>query len=199
MKNIIPFIIFIISFTASAQIESGMLLKSLQNKFNSYADFTTSFSQNINGKQGLSGTFFYKRRNKIRIELNNITIVSDGITTWNYAVKKKKVIISNYDQNDQSLISLDKYINEYPSKCIVKEGKTEQFRTLILTSTNPELNFKEAIIFINTQNMIDKLQLVDMNNQKSLIEFFNFSPNKNLSDSKFTFVPQKETTVIDLR
>ncbi len=200
MKIITILNIFIFLIANDVLCQENQLLKSLQTKYNSIEDITASFSQtNANSQSFTPGTFYYKKGDKIRIELKNLVLISDRQTTWNYSVKKNKVIISNYDESDPFMFSLNKFIYDYPSKCDVSEGTDEAYRTLILKAKNTKLNFKEVVLWVSEKDIVNKIKIVDQNDRQTIIEFFNVKLNRNLPDSKFTFTPSKEVQVIDLR
>lgn len=201
MKRIIFLLtgLLIISSTSFSQSSSNQLLKTLQNKFNSINDLSADFKQSTNGKINLAGKFFYKKENDLRLELKNLMIVSDGTTNWSYNKKENKVIISNYDPSDPSIISLKKIIEDYPAKCEVSDEKENGNNVLVLKPGKPGMNFKIAKIYINSAELVQKIILTDQNNALIQIEFSNYKLNQKLNNSTFTFIPPKGSKVIDLR
>ncbi len=200
MKTLAILNIIIFFIATDVICQDSQLLKSLQTKYNSIEDITASFSQSsANSPSFTPGKFYYKKGDKIRIELKNLVLISDRKTTWNYSAKKNKVIISNYDEGDPFMFSLDKFIYDYPSKCDISEGTDAAYRTLILKAKNTKLNFKEVVLWVSEKSIVNKIKIVDQNDQQTVIEFFNVKLNRNLPDSKFTFTPSKEVQVIDLR
>ncbi|MCL5030318.1 MAG: outer membrane lipoprotein carrier protein LolA [Bacteroidetes bacterium] len=201
MKRIIFFLtgLLFISSTSFSQNNSNMLLKSLQNKFNSINDLSADFKQSTNGRINLVGKFFYKKENDLRLELRNLMIVSDGTTNWSYNKKENKVIISNYDPSDPSIISLKRIIEDYPAKCEVSDEKENGNNVLVLKPGKPGMNFKIAKIFINSSDLVQKIILTDQNDALIQIEFSNYKLNQKLNNSTFTFIPPKGSKVIDLR
>jgi chaperone LolA len=191
-------VVILFLFVANLNAQSS-LLKTVQSKFNSFEDLTANFSQSSNGKILLAGKFYYKKDNKFRLELKNILIISNGVTTWNYNKKNNKVIISNYVESDPSMFSMNTLINVYPSKCTVKEGDDRELKTLILTPNKSDLNFKEIELWINENNLIEKIKIIDLNNQTSIIEFTDYKSNQKTADSKFVFTSPEGAKVIDLR
>jgi outer membrane lipoprotein-sorting protein len=183
----------------SASENGDQLVKSLQNKFNSISDLSADFHQSSNGKVILAGKFFYGKTNKMRLELKNLTIVSDGVTSWSYNKKENKVIISNYNPDDPSIISLQRIINEYPTQCNVTSDKDGDSNILNLFPNKSGLNFKNAIIYISPGNLIQKINLTDQDSNHIQIEFSNYQLNKGLGIPTFTFTPPKGSKVIDLR
>ncbi len=201
MKRIIFLLtsLFVFSVLTFSQSGGDQLLKSLQSKFNSINDLSADFKQSTNGKINLAGKFFYKKENDLRLELKNLLIVSDGTTNWNYNKKENKVIISNYDPSDPSMISLKRIIDEYPAKCTVTNEKENGNNILILKPGKPGMNFKIAKLYINTEDLVQKIVLTDQNDALIKIEFSNYKLNQKLNNSTFTFIPPKGSKVIDLR
>lgn len=200
MKKFTFIILVFISIQISAQTAADSTLKILQNKFDLINNLSSNIKQLLNGKENLSGSFFFKKKNNLRIELGKITIVSNGKTVWNYNKKQNKVIISNYDESDPSILSMRNLIFDYPSKCavtLVKSG-TNSILVLIPGSTS-ELNFKEAKLWLNNDNLISKVVVDEMNDNSIEIDFSEYKLNIQIPNSKFTFSPPEGCKVIDLR
>ena len=197
-----PLIITYLLVLAAILLAAGsgeQLVKSLQNKFNSISDLSADFRQISNGKVSLAGKFYYGKGNKLRLDLKTLTIVSDGKTNWSYNKNQKKVIISNYNPDDASIISLENIINNYPSQCTVSMQKEGNSNILNLIPVKSGLSFKHAKILISPENLIQRIDMVDQNNNPIQIEFTNYRLNKDLNTSTFTFTPPEGSKVIDLR
>ncbi len=201
MKKILSLIFITIFFAGSgfAQNEGQQVLESLQKKFNSTQDLTAEFVQLSNGKVSLSGKFYYKKKDNLRLELKNITIISNGKTNWNYNKAENKVIISSYDEHDPSVLSLNNFINVYPLECNVKLQEENGQKVLMLTPQKAGLNFKYVKIWLNLDHLINKMIIEDLNDILIQINFSAYKLNTQLSDSLFTFTPPKGSKVIDLR
>ena len=201
MKRIIFLLtgLFVFSVPTFSQSGGGQLLKTLQNKFNSINDLSADFKQSANGKINLSGKFYYKKENDLRLELKNLMIVSDGTTNWSYNKKENKLIISNYDPSDPSMISLKRIIDEYPTKCTVTDEMENGNNVLVLKPGKPGMNFKIAKLYINSEDLVQKIIMTDQNDALIKIEFTNYKLNQKLNNSTFTFIPPKGSKVIDLR
>lgn len=197
--SLIIFTLFIFIPLLLAAENGEQLVKSLQSKFNSISDLTADFRQTSNGKVTLAGKFFYGKGNKMRLELKNLIIVSDGKTSWSFNKKDKKTVISNYDPADPSIISLERIINDYPSRCKLTLEKNGDVNVISLVPNKSGLSFKNAKIYINAENLIGKISLTDQSNNQIQIEFSNYQLNKNSGASTFIFTPPKGSKVIDLR
>lgn len=190
-------ILFFSAFgSVSAQENGNKILHSLQTKFNSLKDLTASFVQYTDGTKNLSGKFYFMKENKMRLELGGMTLVTDGTTTWNYNKKLNKLIIDNYDPDNNSILSLKNFIDVIPSKCTVKEKNSGEIE---LTADSSGLSFSKADIKINSQNLIGELTIYNKNGQVIKINFSEYKLNPGLSGTLFHLNPPKGSKVIDLR
>ena len=189
----ILFIVFAIVPSAAQQD----LLEKVQDKFNSASTITADISQNT-GNSALKGKIFLKKENKLRLEFKNITIISDGFTIWNYNKKENKVIINNFDENTPSAFSFNKIINKYPEMSDVSYAEGRKDVLLIKPDTNSGLNFQSVSLWVNNENLVEKVRIEQGGNPME-ISVSNYSLNKEIPDSRFTFVPPQDSQVIDLR
>ena len=82
MKSLIIIWLTVLSMNSFAQ-DAGTIIENLQLKFETISDFKSSFKQTAQGSftdEGLilSGDFYYKKRNKFRVELEHVHLISDG-------------------------------------------------------------------------------------------------------------------------
>ena len=183
----------------SFQPDGKELLDQLRSKFDSIKDLSVEFVQKINGKTRQSGVLYYKKTNKLRINLNSLTIISDGKTSWNYNKKENKVIISNYDDTDPGIFSIDEIVYKFPSHCDVSAKIENGEKILTLIPNSYAYNFKRIDLWLNKEDLISKVLIDDSMSGKTEILFSNYELNQNLSDSGFSFVPPEGSKVIDLR
>lgn len=193
MKNLflILFLLILNSFTFA----SG--LKGIQDKFSSIKDFTVNVSQS--GSVNLKGKLSFKKENKMRLELNDVLLISDGTTNWNYNSKQNKVLITSADDTETGLLSLNAMIFDYPELCNVTETETSGKSIIVLKPKKSNLSFKEIKITANKESLIEKVEIVDTNGGKSTIVFSNYKLDQNLNDTLFSYKPAEGTSVIDLR
>jgi len=197
-------VIFLLIFLSSsklvtAQNDPSQLLQALQEKFNALTDLSANLIQSVNGSANLTGKVYYRKEDKIRFELTNILIVSDGETNWNYNRKENKVIISNYDEEDAGLLSIERIIFEYPEECELSTYMFEDQVVLKLVPQTSTFNFNSVKLWINDNNLISRAIIDDPAAGLVQIDLTNYSVDKNLHDSKFTFTPPEGSKVIDLR
>lgn len=197
-KIVLIISILVITTSLNAQNNSEAYLKSLQDKFNTIQDFTANVNQSIDGKSVLSGKIFFKKENNFRIEFGNSTIVSDGITSWNFNKKENKVIITDYEE-DGSLFSINFLVYQFPSQCTLAGESDGNLRKLTLTPKSRTNNLGEVILWINNNDLIEKLQTNDPSSGVVELSFSNIKINQNLPISNFQFTPPQGSRIIDLR
>jgi len=199
MINIISLLfLFIINLNSDEAGEA--LLKKLQDKFESVNDLSAEFKQSTNGKGAISGKFFFKKEDKMRIEFKNSILISNGSTNWNYNQKEHKVIISDNDDNKASPFSLKKIVYDYPKECSVSSENNNGNEVLVLTPGKvSSIGYKLVKIWILKENMINRIIMQDKADNFIQIDFSKFKINQKISDSKFNFTPPEGSKVIDLR
>ncbi len=199
IKNLLIIFVFTLFFGSSFPQNKGEeILKSIQQEYKSISTISAGFKQLTDGKVNLEGNFYFAKNNKIRLELKHSIIVSNGVTNWSYNKSENKVIITNYDKENPPLFSVDNLINTYPSMCQVSSELIEGKNVLVLTAKNPSLKFSSIKIWLNGENLIDKL-LIDSGGKTIEMTFSGYRINQKFSESKFLFTPPKGSSVVDLR
>ncbi|GAB4289484.1 MAG: hypothetical protein Kow0098_07490 [Ignavibacteriaceae bacterium] len=198
MKRLILSAILLITFSLNAQSDAENLLNKLREKFDNINDLVVNFSQ-FAGSQSLSGKLYYSDKDKLRVELGNTVLISDGITNWNYNKSENKVIISASNQSDGSAISLKTLLYDYPERCSLKSETDSGQEVLLLIPEDGSLNFRSARLWVNDQNLIDKVLLEDNFGNSTSIKFGGYLMNTGIKDYIFTFQKPEGCTVIDLR
>ncbi len=193
MMNLLLMLIFLVM-----PVNQKDTITKLQNKFEQITYFSADFSQGISGSNSLSGKFYFSKENNYRIELPDNIIFSDGNTIWNRDIKRKKVIISNVDE-DPLAFSFYEYIYDYPSKCEVSEKKSGNEIILTLSSRESDLNFKTAQLWISQDYLITKIRVTDFSGSAFSLLFSNINVNNKIDASKFKFQNDADLKVIDLR
>lgn len=180
------------------------IISELQNKFESIktlkADFVQLSSTGIsNENYDVRGNFFYKKKNKYRIELKDQIIVSDGEKIWNYNKKLNRVVINSATE-DPSSLTLDKFIFDYPQQSKVEILKNDPYEKILrITPENKELNFSYAKLWIDKENLIKKVEVSDVSGAAFIFELKDIVLNKKIDDSLFNLNTPEGTKVIDLR
>lgn len=199
MNILLTGFILLFSFTYYAQSDANSILIDLRNKFNSINDLTVDYSQKAGGKVILNGKIIFKKENKYRVENKNQIVGSDGISAWNYNSAQKKYIITNYDGESNSIYSINYLVYQLPNECLLSARTEANLKVLELAPKSTNLQFKKIELWINSDNLIQKIILSDLNNSTNEISLSNYKLNQKISDSIFSFNPPEGTKVIDLR
>lgn len=196
MKKKIGLVIFIfISFLTAQNLN---ILEQVRDKFNSAATISADISQ-LTGNNKLSGKLFYKKDNKFRLEFKNLSIISDGLTIWNYNKAEKKVIISEMDESNPSTVSIDKILNEYPEKSDVSVTNEKGKNIILLTrKKDSRVNFDKIRLWVNDENLVERINILQAGAEIE-INISNYKFNQEIQESQFLFTPPQGTQVIDLR
>jgi outer membrane lipoprotein-sorting protein len=194
----ILFILFSVSFII-AQENASVLLKNIQDKFNSITDLSAQINQSVNDKVNLKGKVFYKKENHLRFEFENALIISDGETSWKYNKKQDKVIITDFDTEGNKILSIRELIFEYPENCKMNAFESESSKVLELIPLEDTFSFKSVKLFIDSEYLITKVLVDDPATGNIQLELSTYKINQNLPDSYFQFSPTEGSQVIDLR
>jgi len=170
----------------------------LQSKFESIKFLQADFNQINSTGSSLTGRFYFKKENNYRIELASNIIISDGSSIWNEDTKRRKVVISNIDE-DPLAFSLYDYIYNYPSKCEISEETSDDGFVIILDGKNTDLNFKTAKLWINDRYLINKIVVTDFGGNSFTLSFTNIIIDKSIDGSYFQFEHDGDKKLIDLR
>jgi len=201
MKSIIlfTFFLFIMCGIIIAQPDAQEKLAELQSKFDSIDDLSANITQSISGKTNLTGKIFYKKENKLRFEFNNILVVSDGETSWNYNMRDNKVIITNYETEGTNILSINQLIYEYPEECDISAYEFEGQTVLEFIPNTSTLNFSSVKLWVDDDNLVTRALFEDPATGLVQVDLSNYLLNSNLPDSYFSFTPPAGSEIIDLR
>lgn len=200
MYKIITLLLLSFGLGFSSNDAGEKLLAGLQDKFDKLTNLSAEFKQTTNGKAALNGKLIFKKEDKFRIELKNSTLVSDGTTNWSYNQKEHKVIISSSNDSNASPFSLRKIVYDYPKECSIGSETIDGREILVLTpNENSEIGYSLVKIWINKENLIERIVLIDKANNNIQIEFSKYKLNQKLTDNKFNFTPPEGSKIIDLR
>ncbi|MCH7770518.1 MAG: outer membrane lipoprotein carrier protein LolA [Bacteroidetes bacterium] len=196
--NSIIIVVLLVSI-AHTQTNGNELINDLQTRFNAIDDLTAEFIQSTNGKIFLSGVFLFKKENMVKIIAKQLIIVSDGTTSWSYNKKENKVIISNFDENDPGVFSINELVYNFPEECDISSNIENGEKVLTLVPNGYKYNFNKVQIWLNTDDLISKVLFIDPAFGETEVTFSNYKLNQNFSDSEFFFIPPVGSKIIDLR
>ena len=200
-------------FTPFAVLRPGEdaeeVLKNVEKKYATIKDAKITFSQDVKfgvtgTEQSFTGTLAMKKGNKYRIELEDQTIVTDGVAVWSYTKSTKQVIIDKYKENPQSF-SPDRVLVNVPDhyrSIVLAEEKVNgrDASVLKLTPVDPKSNIQWMKIWVGHDDwMMKKVQVLEVSDNLTTYGIDSMRTNIGLGDDQFTFDAPQGVEVIDLR
>jgi outer membrane lipoprotein-sorting protein len=211
MKNIILVIIMLLSVSLIAQSDKDAqkLLDQVIDHTSSYINFKADLSYTmVNVDMGIdekkSGIIFVEGDN-YRIEMEGQVIISDGKTIWTYLEDSEEVMVSDVDENEESISPtqiLTKYNDSYKAKFgSDKKHKNSNLKEICL-KPNDKNNFEKMSVIVNANKLsLESFSVYDVNGNVFTYHIINLKSNLELTADTFNFDYSKYTDVevIDMR
>jgi len=194
---------------AQSKKDAEKLMENVINKIASYKNFEADLSytmvnteMNIDEKK--TGKI-YVSDDKYRIEMSGQIIISDGKTLWTYLEDSQEVMVSNIEDNDESISPtkiLTSYNKDYDAR--FDKGATYKNSNLKLLVLKPSegKNFEKMSVLINKKKMmLENFSVYDQNGNVFTYHIIDLKPNVELPADTFTFDPKKypDVEVVDMR
>jgi len=181
----------------------------MQNRYEMIDDATASFTKHVklgfsDIEQTYSGNIMIKKPTKLRMEAENETIVTDGITVWLYSPVNNQVIVDKYKENQNS-ISPESFLLNLPQTyyaTLLSVGKEKNSRTATLKLVpKDDRSFVKSVKIIVEQGSwnVQSIDVVDVNDTETTYTIRQLKLNTNLSDKTFVYTPPPGVEVVDLR
>ncbi len=194
---------------AQSKKEAEKLMESVINKIASYNNFEADLSytmvnteMNIDEKK--TGKI-YVAGDKYRIEMSGQMIISDGKTLWTYLEDSQEVMVSNVEDNDES-ISPTKILTSYNKDYDARFDKDATYKNsnlkLIVLKPSKGKNFEKMSVLVNEKKMmLENFSVYDQNGNVFTYHIIDLKPNLDLPKGTFTFDPKKypDVEVVDMR
>ncbi|MCS7229741.1 MAG: outer membrane lipoprotein carrier protein LolA [Candidatus Kryptonium sp.] len=210
MKLYFKGFLFLISLYSLVFAQSGKeIVEQLKKKYATIDDAVVRFEQSLKYgmskfEQTFSGTFYFKKKNKYRIETEQQTLVTDGSTSWLYSKINKQVIIDKYKE-DKNALSPEKFLlsisDEY-IPVILKSEKMNDKKVIVLklTPKNDDSVIESAKVWVVEGELnIVKVEITDINGTVTTYNVKSVKINSGLDDSLFKFSVPPDVRVVDLR
>ncbi len=203
MKLLLVFLfgVFILIANLGYSQDAQEIIKKVQSNYKGIKDAKASFSHSSK-RNSESGTIYIQKESKYRIETKGQILVTDGVTSWSYSLKKKQVIVDNY-KDDGNTFSPNKFLFNYPENFYSDLDGSEIISGLdcYLLKLTPRSkgNVKSAKIWVDKdENLIRKITIVSKEGTDTYL-LKKISLDSGISSSKFSFTPPSDVEVIDLR
>ncbi len=180
----------------------------LKDKYDSIESIRAEFSQTMTSsymdEEATSRGVLVIKGDHYRVETEGQTLVTNGDVTWVYMPSQNQVLINDYNEDEQTF-SISDFLFNYDDNFNASTVTTSQIGgkrhfVLTLTPTKDDAFFTEATLSLReSDNVITRLQVVDVNGTTMIFNLENIQLNPSLKDNTFSFTPPEGTEVIDLR
>lgn len=187
----------------------GEIMERLKKKYASVDDAVIKFEQRVKYgvskfEQSFSGTLYFKKKNKYRIETEEQVVVTDGNTSWLYSKVNKQVIIDKYKE-DRDAVSPDRFLfsisDEYiPVVLNVEKVDNKKVHIVKLTPRGEDSAIESAKIWVVDGDWdITRIEITDINGTVTTYNIKSVKLNSGLKDDVFKFTVPPSVKVVDLR
>jgi outer membrane lipoprotein carrier protein len=212
LKNIVVIAAMALGYTVvslGGGVTAQDVLEKMKKKYDSIDDVQLRFSQRLKFslakmEQNRSGLLLVKKENKYRVEFDDQTIVTDGVTVWSFSSSNNRVLIDRFKMNESSL-SPDKILAGAPkdySAVLLDNEKVggKEAAVLKLVPKNENASVKTMKLWVDEATwLIMKVDLVDIGGNETTYVVEDFKTNLGLPDSRFTYQIPQGVDVVDLR
>jgi chaperone LolA len=185
------------------------IIESLKKKYASIDDAVVKFEQTVKYgvskfEQSFSGTFYFKKKNKYRIETDQQIVVTDGVTSWLYSKVNNQVIIDKY-REDKDTSSPEKFLlsisDEYiPVILRTERNEGKKIYILKLTPRDENSSIESAKIWVVEGDLqITRVEITDISGTVTTYSVKSIKINSGVEDSIFKFSIPSGVKVVDLR
>lgn len=201
------FITAVISAQSDKKAEE--LIKKVIDKMASYDNFKAELSYTMVNKEmdidEKKTGFIYVMNDSYRIEMEGQIIISDSKTIWTYLVDSEEVMVSNVEEEDES-ISPTKILTTYSESYKAKFDSDNRYKNVDLKVINLKPNdgkqFEHMSILVNEKNLrLENFSVYDKNGNVFTYHIINLKPDLDLPPDTFTFDKSKypDVDIIDMR
>lgn len=199
-KKILLLFILFIGFSSDAE---ELLLPKLENAYrniqDAYGSFTqTTYIKEMEKTQKFRGNFYVKT-NKLKWQYSGEfqqTIYLEGETLIIYDKLKKQALETTFQKQvyGQLPLALLSKMTELETDFLIKEKLPDK---LILIPKTKMGNIKLIeVTLVDGDFPIKSLRILDNNENRIKIDFYDVKINTGLKDSIFKFIPQKDDTLL---
>ncbi len=208
MKKLIFFLCLYLSPVMAADITE--IIGEIQEKYEDIEYLSAEFIQidkfKLTGSQNETrGKIFIKDGIQYRLETEDQSIATDGVTVWTYSKFNNQVLIDRVKEGDGSLLPRDllfKYPRDYFASLLEEvEIDGNDFYVIKLDPKEGIYGYiKSMKIWVNESNyIINKIEYMDFNDNISTFEVQKVDIEKKLPEGLFKFRIKEGMEVVDLR
>jgi outer membrane lipoprotein carrier protein len=195
--------------TVRAGDSAQEILQNVKKTFDGVNDARLTFAQKTKFalthlEQTSNGTLYLRKQDHYRIELEDQTVATDGVTVWSYSKASNQLLIDHYRKQDRGfsperLLAGD--TGTLTSLVIGTEkiGKVETV-VLKLTPKSDRSSITSLRLWVdNSDWIIRRAEVTDVGGKQTTYTIGEFRFNKGVADSLFTLTAPPGADVVDLR
>jgi len=185
------------------------ILERVRERYEEIEDAEILFSQKITFsktslEQKASGRLLLKKENKYRLELNDQTVVTDGVTVWSYSPDTDQVIIDVFKVDDRFLTP-EKVLTGGPddfSATVLEREKSGKAGLVVLKlAPRTDDSFITSLkLWVDEDSwLIRQVEVLEFSGKKTAYIISDLNTNIGLPADTFSFIPPEGAEVVDLR
>jgi outer membrane lipoprotein carrier protein len=190
------------------QYTPSEVLDNVRSRYQKMNDASAAFTQTVKlrykqNSQTVSGTVKIKKGNKYRIESEQQTIVTDGVTVWMYTPKTKQVIVDRFRSNHQPF-SPDKFLtglpNDFTAVSVTRNDSSYILR-LQPTAKNAALSTVASITVWTSEKewQVFRIEMIEKNGTSKAISLSHITFNTGINDEAFRFDVTADMHRVDMK
>ncbi len=204
---------FLVSNSALDGQTSNLTVKEItqkmQDRYEMIDDASASFTKHVklgfsDIEQTYAGTIVIKKPKMVRLESENETIVTDGVTVWMYSPVNNQVIVDKYKENQNS-VSPENFLlnvpqNYYATLLSEAKEKGELTATIKLVPKDDRSFIKSVKIVVEEKTWdVRTITIDDVNDTETSYTVKDLKLNTGIPDKTFRYTPPPGVEVVDLR
>ncbi|MBR9978599.1 MAG: outer membrane lipoprotein carrier protein LolA [Bacteroidetes bacterium] len=208
-KSVLLFVsLLLLPLSVATAGEARKIIEKVQSQYERMTDARIEFTQSVRFKvsraeQSIKGTLLFKKPNRYRIETEERTVVTDGVTSWSWNPQNRQMVIDNYREETHSL-SPEQLLLSYPKdyfSTLIGEEALGPVNTYVLRLTPKDDNsFATAMkIWVSKDWLIRRVEITDINGAVTTYDIESFVIDTKVSDNQFVFEAPAQAEIIDLR
>ena len=211
MKPKILFLLVLFVWANSTlAIDAEKIIKKVQKKYDKIENFKATFEKvetfQLTGTQSTTaGTLYVKDGKKYRFETENQLVISDGKTVWTYNRINNQVLIDKVRKNSGALLPRD-ILFKFPKThyaTLVGQEEIDGHKVYVVKldpKDDVQGYFSSIKIWVLDKKwQIVKIEITDLNGNKSIFNLSHIDTKTKLPDSLFHFTPTPQMNVVDMR
>ena len=165
------------------------------------ADFKyTAVIKVLDERQVSNGKLYLKKPDRFRIELEYLTLVSDGETVWNYTPENKQVLKSSLEKSPE-IPRISNVVFDFEKSYRVDRLRSERkYHVLTLIPREPVADITSLEVWVDKKKLlVRKMAYQDINGNEKIYELSNIKINQKPARDLFMFQVPEGVEVFETR